>query len=373
MDRSKFQLSLILMTLCLVFGNPRKVIGQTDDIANRYFFKGDSTWLVVDNNIDHNFTFELKADTLYQDENGMIIYDNKRIMQINVIPIQRFLPNSKSGTIEEALKVHKKWELKYQQEVLGTKLKSGEEFYYYDSKPFLIWWHKNPPQGEDNTMAKDGKMFDTETATFVDVETYDVTHMLCLSFTLYGLQTVAISIPLYEGENMQVEMEKLKAVARSVRHYGANIDMDVLSGIQKSKQNYVLRDKLNYLELEVPEWLNVTTTNYKNAISAAFPAKFEVVNAMIMYWEYKSDSLTFDDFKKRTKSPRASRPNYGLIEDSDSTLRYFYTCEDNWFYSQDVYLNGTDIMCFINFTATRNTYDYNAWRFEEIVSKIKLK
>ena len=36
-------------------------------------------------------------------------------------------------------------------------------------------------------------------------------------------------------------------------------------------------------------------------------------------------------------------------------------------------LKGDNIYCRINFTATKNTYDYNIDRFEEIIKNLKLK
>ena len=143
--------------------------------------------------------------------------------------------------------------------------------------------------------------------------------------------------------------------------------------IKKSKEIYVLRDGLNFLELEVPDWLNVIKPKYDNMFGATFPEKHEVVNAMIIRWEYKSDSLTFNDFINRGKLPQKERPNYRLIEENDSMLRYFFTSDDDWFYKQNVFIKGDNIYCLINFTATKNTYEYNIGRFEEIIKKIKLK
>lgn len=257
--------------------------------------------------------------------------------------------------------------------MIKTKLKSGEEFYYRDDKPFLIWWQKNPPETNNNESYLKEKEYDIETGTFVDVKTLNVTHMLCLNFSIYGKKNVALTIPVFEDENLKDEIEKLKVVANSLRIYGGIIDMDVLLDIKKSKEKYILKDSLNFLEFEVPNWLNVVEPPYKNTFSVTFPERHEVVNAMTIRWEYKSDSLSFNDFVNHNKIKHEDRPNYRLIEKNDSTLKYFYTSENGWFYKQDVYLKGDNIYCFINFTATENTYDYNIHRFEDIIKKIKLK
>lgn len=364
----------LVLTLIIISLSCVNLIAQSDNINYRYFFKVDSTYVMVDDSNDNWFTLEFKADTLFQNEDNMIIYDNKKLLQINVVPFSEILPNQKKSiTIPKALQTYKKWELDYQQKELKTKLKSGEEFYYRNNKPFLIWWYKNPPETKNNTSEYNEKEYDIETGTFVDVKTLNVTHMLYLNFSIYGNKNGALTIPVFEDEDLKEEVEKLKEIANSLRVYGGNIDMDVLVDIKKSKEKYILQDSLSFLELEVPDWLNVIKSPYDNTFSATFPERHEVVNAMIILWEYKSDSLSFTDFVNRSKINHKDRPNYRLIEKNDSTLKYFYTSENGWFHQQNVYLKGDNIYCLINFTATKNTYDYNIDRFEEIIKKIKLK
>ncbi len=362
-------LTLIISSLLSV-----KLFAQSDNKDYRFFFKVDSTYVMVDNSKDNWYTIEIKADTLFQNEDNRIIYDKKKLLQINVIPFSEILPNPvKSISIPEALQSYKKWELDYQRKSLQAKLKSGEEFYYRDDKPFVIWWYKNPPETKKNTSDNIGIEYDFETGTYVGVKKLNVTHMLYLNFSVYGRRNVALTIPVFEDEILQDEIDKLKDVANSVRVYGGNIDIDVLVDRKHLKENYVLRDRLNLLELEVPDWLNVIRPPNVNRFCATFPERYEVVNAMIIVWEYKSDSLSFDDFINRTKVLHEKRPNYRLIEKNDSTLKYFNTSENGWFHQQNVYMKGDSIYCLINFTATENTYDYNITRFEEIIRNLKLQ
>lgn len=364
-----FVLTLILSSL---FGV--NLIAQSDHMIYRYFFKVDSTYVIVDNSKDNWFTIELKADTIYQNEDNRIIYDNRKPLQVNIFPFSEILPNKKKPiTIPEALLAYKKWELEYHEKEFNTKLENGEEFYYRDDKPFLIWWHKNPMEPKNEESDFSNKEYDVETGTFVNAKTLYVTHTLYLNFSIYGKRNVALTIPVFEDEILKDEIEKLKTVANSLRIYGGNVDMDVLIDLKHSKEKYILQDSLNRLELEVPDWLNIIKSQYLNSFSATFPDRHEVVNAMIIYWEYKSDSSSFSDFVNRNKKKHEDSPNYRLIEKNDSTFKYFCTSENGWFHQQNVFLKGENIYCFINFTATRNTYDYNINKFEEIVKKIKLK
>lgn len=364
-------LAIIIILTCV------NLFAQTNSSEYLFFFKVDSTYVMVDNNKGHGFMLEFTADTVSQTEDNRIIYDNRKLLQINVVPFSEIISKpKKTTTIPKALEAYKKWELDYQRKELKTKLKSGQDFYYRDdNKPFLIWWHKNPPEEKNNQFDNKEKEYDYETDSFVEVKTLNVTHMLCLNFSMLAKKNVALTIPVYEDEDLKEEIEKLKRIANSVRVYGSGIlDVEVLMDVKISKEKYVLKDSLSFLELEVPKWLNVFKSTRDNMFWGGFPERREVVNAMSMVWEYKSDSLSFNDFVNKGNSiPKEKRHNYKLIEESDSVLRYFYTSDNGWFNQQNVYLKGENIYCFINFTATSNTYDYNIGRFEEIIRKIILK
>ena len=350
------------------------VIAQSDNMVYRYYFKFDSTYVIVDDSKDNWFTIEIKADTLFLNEDNRMVFDYKKLLQINVIPFSEILPNpDKPVFISEALKAYKKWELDYQQKLYQTRLKSGEEFFYRDNKPFVIWWYTNPPEPKTNKSENIELDYDLETGTYVDAKTLYVTHMLYLSFSIYGRKAVALTIPVFEGESLREEIDKLKEVSNSLRVFGGRIDMDALMDRRHFKDNYIFRDSLNLLELDVPHWLNVLQSPFDNSFFATFPERYDIVNAMMIKWEYESDSLSFNDFINLAKVPHEKRPNYRLIEKSDSTLKYFHTSENDWFHQQSVYLKGDSIYCHIVFTATRNTYDYNIARFEEIIRNIKLQ
>jgi len=365
-----------IFTIIIVICSCVNLFAQSDDMIYRYFFKAGSTYVMVDDSKDNWFTLEFRADTLFQTEDNRIIYDNKKWLQTNVLPFSKIKPNQKKTiTISKALQAYKKWELDYQKKMLKTKLKSGEEFYYRrDDKPFLIWWHKVPPIDKSDYDDEEEYEYDPETGTIVEVKSFNVTHMLFLNFSIYAARIVSLTIPVFEDENLQEEIEKLKDVANSLRVYGGgSIDMDILIDIKKSKEKYVLRDSLNLLELEIPDWLNIVRPLRRNIFTATFPEKYEVVNAMSMRWDYKNDSLSFNDFINRANPPHKNRTDYRLIEKNDSTFRYFHTSDNGWFYHQVVYLKGDSIYCLVYFTATRNTYDYNIKKFEEIIRMIKLK
>jgi hypothetical protein len=87
-----FVLTIILTS---VFGV--NSIAQSKNMIHRYFFKVDSTYVMVDDSKDNWYTIEFKADTLFQDEDNRIIYDNKKLLQVNVIPFSEILSNQKKS------------------------------------------------------------------------------------------------------------------------------------------------------------------------------------------------------------------------------------------------------------------------------------
>ena len=340
-----FLTTVVLLSFINLFAQSDK------DSTYRTILKVDSIYTVIDNNEGNWFTFDIKTNSLFINENNRITYGSYKELQILVHPFSKFLPDQKEPlSTTETLQAYKKWELDYQQESVKTKMKSGEEFYYRDEKPFLIWWYEIP----------------------ADIKS-SVTHMLYLNFSIYGEKHVVITIPVYADENLNKEIEYLKDIANSFRLYGIYFNMDILTDIKTSKKNYVLQDSLNLMELEVPEWLNVIGIVFDKMFLATFPEKNDIVNAMVINWEYKSESPTFSDFINRRKPNRGEESNYKLIEENDSLLRYFSTSEDERFHSQTVFLKGDNIYCLINFTATNDTYTYNVSRFEEVVKRIKLK
>ena len=345
------------VTSILFFVN---LFSQADDNRIlRQFFKVDSAFVVVDNTRGHGFMFEIKTDSLFRAPNNWLVYDKRKVMQINVVPFSQMMSNPKGATITELLEACKKWELGHHQKSSQIELESGQEIYLKDNnKPFLIWWFKFPPKEQDENS-----------------KTMSVTHSLYLNFSIMGERNVALSIPVYEDETLEEEIEKLKQIAHSVKVFGSGVlDIDVLKEIKQSKENYVLRDSLNFLELEVPDWFNIFKPIRNNFFWGTFPEWNEIVNATVMLWDYPSESISFNDFvSKINPLPKEKHPNYRLLEENDSVLKFFHTSEDGNFYQQSVYLKSENIYCFIMFTATKDTYDYNLGRFEEILGKIKLK
>lgn len=62
-----------------------------------------------------------------------------------------------------------------------------------------------------------------------------------------------------------------------------------------------------------------------------------------------------------------------ILIDETNINREYFTGENGNFHCQNVYLQGENIYCFLNFTATKTTYDFNIELFDELVENIKLE
>jgi hypothetical protein len=357
----KYLKFLLLAITLFIFNN---ILARSEEQGYSFFLKLDSTVLYINNEKNNYFTLEFPADTVFSIEEKIItIGDN--ITQFNVIPFSEIMPNQKKSiSISKVLEGYKKWEFDYQKK-FQYGIKSQQQWYFKEDKPFLIWWFKQNKSFDINDFLAKKKNTDYLAKTIY------VTHSLCMNFSIYAQKNVAITMSVTEEQNLDDKIEYLKKVANTLRIYGGPVNIDFL--MNKETEKYVLRDSLNLLEMKIPEYLNVIQPRYYNMFTASFPEKKEVVNAMSIIWEYKTDSLSFEDFINREKKLSKEKTNYKLIEKNDSTYRYFFTSENDWFHSQNVYLKGENIYCFLNFTATKNTYNYNIEKFEDILNSIKLK
>lgn len=363
---------LIIFRLTLI-----SLTAQQDSEIIQYSLKLDSTFLFIDNSNRNWYTLDLKTDTFFTIEGNIYFYNNKTI-QIGSIQFNNGKPGGVMGSSEAeeyALRGHKKWELDYQKKSLRRNLKNGEElFYNRNGKPFLIWWFETPSKSKVpekelevriNRIEQDAK--DTSAIEL------NATNQLFLDFVIHGNTQVSISTPVLENETLDDEIIKLKAIANTLNVYGSYIDLKILNKRLKSNETIVLSDSLDLIKIDIPDWINVVQSPYKNTFVTSLPEKDNITNAILIYWQYKTDSIDFQDFINKRQSDKSNRDNIKEIEKDDQIQRYFYTQNNSWFQCQDIYMEGENVFCFVNFTATSSTYNFNLKRLNEFINKIKLK
>jgi len=350
---------------------------QNNDVIRLSKKLDNNTYLFIDNSNINWYTIEIKTDTLFHIENNTYFADNKP-MQIISLGFDNKNPRGTMGNEKAeifALQSHKKWEYDFQRKSSGKKLKSNEELFYNKSgKPFLIWWFENPKKwkGKERIIEIYLTNDSINIGEYEDAIELNITHQLYLNFSIHGNNLVSISIPVLENEKLQDEIERLKNIANSLNVYGGTIDLKILSE-RIENPNYILRDSLNLIEIEVPSWLNICTSPYATLFSASFPEKDNITNAVAIIWELKSNSDSFDDFKSKLNAKNIDANSLKILNKEKSKEQYFYTRNYGWFYCQNIFLEGEDVYLYINFTATTTTYTFNLERFYELVDKIKIK
>lgn len=346
-------------------------------IESKYYtLKHDSLFLFIDNAKECWYTIELQTDTLFQVE-GNIFYCDGKVIQVNSVLFGNGQKNGVMGSItaaKHALYGHKKWELDYQQENLGKRLKDGDELFFDNNgKPFLIWWYKIPknlkvPVREIEFEAAGITNMISNTSA-VELQ---VTHQLFLDFVVQSNTSVSICFPVYENENIEKVKRNLKAIAKSLKVYGSYIDLSILEQRTKNAGKFIFQDSLSLIEIEAPEWLNILKIPIDNSFFGSFPEKENIYNAVGISWTYKSDTIDFQKFMSYYQNNR-NRENVRIISDDGNVIREFYTSNNSFFYCEDVYLKSDHLYCYVNFTATKSTYNINIERFNELLKNIVLK
>ncbi len=344
--------------------------------SKHYSIKHDSCYLFIDNAKDCWYTIDFKTDTLFQVEGNMFFCEGK-IMQVNAILFGNGRAEGVMGSLKaekDALYGHKKWELDYQQETLGKHLKSGEELFYDNNgKPFLLWWYKSPKNVKipEREIEIQGTVSKTKISDTTAVE-LQITYQLFLEFVINGNTSVSICIPVQENERIDIEKQKLKSIPSKLKVYGAPIDLTILEQRTMNAGKFFLQDSLNLIKIEVPDWLNILRVPIDNCFVGTFPEKNNIYNAVLIGWNYKSDTLDFQKFIRYYQN-KTERENNKILSNDSHIFREFYTTDNSYFYRQNAYINGDNIYCYVNFTATKSTYDFNIERFDELINKIETK
>ena len=372
MNKAKFLILLIIFT--------SKLIAQENNEQNKYLLKLKRSYLYVDNSKKSWFTLELKTDTMFHIENNMYFYGGRTI-QINSLPFGNGKVEGVMGSVfaeKNALVQHKKWELDYQKKTLGVRINASEKFYFdRNGKPFLIWWYNTPKTTKipvtqiELNLNKSVENLNKSIENDTTGKEINITQQMFLDFTVWGNRCISLCIPVFETETLDEAKIQLTEIANSLNVYGGYIDLKVLSERRKNAENYIYKDTFNLIKLELPDWANVIKSPKKDVFILSFPEKENIYNAAAIYATQKTDSLSFQQFIQRGSTQ--SWENTKVIIENDSIKRVFYMKNNSEFYCQNVYLKGKNGYCFVTFTATPTTYDYNLNRFNELIDRIKME
>jgi len=353
---------------------------QNDEVFQLFTKLDDSTYLFIDNSESTWYTIEIKTDTFFSIENGMYFANNKPIQFLS-LGFNSSLPRGTRGNPraeKNVLQDYKRIELAHHRQVIGRRLRSGEELFYSQSgKPFLIWWYENPRQRTRRERQRERSIefyTDTSQMDFEDREYIELnaTHQLFLTFNIHGNSLIAISIPVLENERLQDEIQKLKNMANSLNVYGGPIDLPTFFK-RLENPNYVFRDDSNLIEIELPSWLNVVVSPHWNIFSASFPERHNLTNAVGIRWYLKSNFENLDDFFNSFEPHNPDENSLKLLKREKNEIRSFHTTQNGWRRTLRIFIEGEKAFYFIVFTGTETTYDFNLPKFYELMERITFR
>lgn len=204
----------IITRIFLLFLTISNLKAQDNNSIIQFIYDLDSSVVFIDNSPRNWYTIIIESDTMIQVENN-IFFCNGKTMQIGSIQFDNSNPIGVKGSKlaeEFALENHKKWELDYQKKTLRKRLKNDELLYHnQNGKPFLIWWFEMPKSKKiplreiEVNLTKDSEAVEYIGDTS-EIE-LNVTHQLFLDFIVHGFTSVSISIPVFENESLNQEIE----------------------------------------------------------------------------------------------------------------------------------------------------------------------
>ena len=266
------------------------------------------------------------------------------------------------------LKYFQKYEQDYlEDEVFNEKLEATDEFYFNsEGKKFHIWSYKSP-QSIIDQMGEDGNP--AAYHYYLDFVAND---------KVYGIYTVS-----FADEPVETAMKRVKDISESVDVFGYYIDLDALGYrlIEDAKNDTIqyIEPKANY-SLDIPQWLNITRSDYEGVFFATFPDNDNVKNAMSISFYPEEEFKSFKAFNKEKLIDLKMMDKIGSttvllkneLEAPENSTGVSYKIQQmagNVMYEMQyvTYETPTGYLL-INFTATPETYDKNAPRFREVLT-----
>ena len=368
--KNTFGILLCLLTIT-------NINAQSSNQNNQLTYKLDSVVVFINNSPRNWYTLNFETDTIVHVDYNMLFFNGKplQIISIQFDNGKPFGVKGSKASEEYVLKSHKKWELDHHRKILGKRRLRNDELLFQNEngKPFLAWWFELPKNEKIPTkeivINTSESLIDDDLPELV----LNASHQLFLGFVVHGNTHVSLSLPVLENEQLEEEIKKLKRLANTLNVFGSEIDLEVLLWRLKNQRPYVFRDSLNLVSISLPEWFNVVKSPFgKNYIAGTCPEKDNIYNSIGLAISYCSENFersNFFDREKELKNPR--RDFIKILTDEDYEWRYFYTSNEGYFHSENVYIKTDELYFFVNFTATETTYEFNKNRFEEFLKLLR--
>mgnify|MGYP003575701385 CR=1 FL=1 len=313
------------------------------------------------------YTISFNSDTLIASTNPVGYYIDSSFYQIIKWKIPEESLNAKYKTESERLLLDSFYNAEkdyVEQSIFMQSSKSiSEHFTNSNGKEFLLWHYEIPILDRKKTAKESDSIINK-----------GVRNQLAMLFVA-NKHVVMITRSVFDTESLEEKIKMFKnEIANTVRIYNGNINLNVLS----NQINYKIKEEPFYinveelgLQFEVPFWLNVFDTKYD--LAGLFPDVNNISNAMVLVMQDK-DGVKFEEFCNKILSSNTKYSYSDVRSSRPSFKKYKVLLETptNTFYCQFVFFETNSKYAWLNFTATKETYEINVKKLDGFVENIKL-
>ncbi|MDC7999230.1 hypothetical protein [Gilvibacter sediminis] len=360
----------LLSGLCVLLFS-FNMLGQEDDQQDQpyHVLQGENTYTWVDNSPRAFVTITVPGAEIEPETEVLGFTVDKDYYQLLPRPYESEMYTNASDTIKEIelLNFFKDDEIKYMEaETMNTTLEvTSEIFKNSDGKKFQLWYYPTPKAILD-TLSN----FETATRYHYHLDFVANDH-------LYGVYTIS-----YEEEPLEEALARIKGITETIDVFGYYVDLDALSyrlSFNEPEEAMEFVDVRANYALTVPEWLNITRSEYEDVFFASFPDNYNIKNAMSISFYDKEDFKSFKAFNKEKLVGLKMGDNIGRttvmikneLEPPENSTGVSYKIQQMagraMYEMQYVTYETPTGYLLINFTATPETYDINAPKFREVL------
>lgn len=323
----------------------------------------------VDNQKNLNFSISFPGDTLIatEIENGYMIDSSMYQMLTFDIPERKLVDKYNARKERKLLEYFMHYEFDYNKNkvfVEDIKLEY-ENFNNSNGKQFLLWYFKMP----ESYLGESFSYKENDTTEVID---YFVHYQLYMTFVSNNY-VVQVQSPIYDTDSLYDKIQLLKEISNSVRIYVGSIVINALDEqIRHELENklFIVRDSSYGVSCTIPYWLNMIESKYY--LFSNFPDINNVLNTFSLVYVDKDRYSSFLDMKYFMLSGD-NVLKYATLSSPNERLHRFYVRNQasyGIFECQFIFFECDDTYGFINYTATKDTYEKNLEKLEEFLNGI---